>query len=113
MTLFASGPFWIDYPFLFPDAVRRCLAMRGTRGCFERSFQLADAFVFRYELLAQKSNFATEMLGLLQEFLDSLDLLQGALQELRRILACPLSEDPCGDGLLHAQSCWRKSATSE
>ena len=51
----AIGPFGHGHAILFRDAERRCLSMRGTRGFFERVFQFADAFDFRFELLAQKS----------------------------------------------------------
>ena len=66
--------------FLWLDAERSSLAVRGALGGFDRLFQLSDALCFDFQLLVQRSVFGPQGLELGRHLGQALSLPQRGLE---------------------------------
>ena len=80
MSALAPRSFGRDGAFLWLEAERSSLPVRGALGCFEGRLQLGDAFCFDFQLLVQRSDLDPQSLDFGRQLRQALGLGQRGLE---------------------------------
>jgi hypothetical protein len=80
MSALAPRSFGRDGAFLWLEAERSSLPVRGALGCFEGRLQLGDAFCFDFQLLMQRSDLDPQGLDFGRQLRQALGLGQRGLE---------------------------------
>jgi hypothetical protein len=80
MSALAPRSFGRDGAFLWLEAERSSLPVRGALGCFEGRLQLGDAFCFDFQLLVQRSDLDPQGLDFGRQLRQALGLGQRGLE---------------------------------
>src|SRR3981081_4735507 len=110
MSALAPRPFRRQGAFLWFDAERSSLAVRGALSGCEGLFQLGDALCFDFQLFVQRSVFGPQGIEFGRHLSHAFGLRARRLEEAIGILAPPLPQD-CG-AAIHSQSRSLKSLHS-